>query len=667
MFKKIIISIINIVIILTIRCGIIEPERTTGSLSIKVIKQDKIDKLSKPTEILNSVKCIINKGSKEKYNDYLTDTGSSFYGQITDLSPGNDYSVLLYGKNASNDIVARGYKSEVKVISNEITEVTITWNHYTTTLISPPYGSITICNKPNFDWYDVNGAIFYELIVAQDTLFSNPVINIADLSGSSYLDTLTLSNSTYYWKIRCQDSQGNWGSWSNIFNFVIYLQDLRLISPTNGSRIYNNNFLCFDWYDVNGAILYELIVAQDTLFSNPVINIADLSVSSYVDTLVLSDGTYYWKVRAKDIAGNFSDWSKIWDFELINLLSWKYQTGGHVHSSPAIASDGTIYIGSGDDNIYALNTDGSLKWKYQASESVHSSPAIGSDGIIYFGSNDNYIYALTPNGSLKWKYQTSDIVYSSPAIGSDGIIYVGSSDNYIYALNSNGSLKWKFQTDGHVHSSPAISSDGTIYVGSGDDYIYALSTDGSFKWKYRTGDIVYSSPAIGADGTIYIGSNDNYIYALTPNGSLKWKYQTSGAVVYSGIFYSSPAIGSDGTIYVGSNDNYIYALTANGSLKWKYQASGGGCSSPAIGADGTIYVGSVDNYIYALTPNGGLKWKYQASGDVESSPAIGTDGTIYVGSVDGRFIYALKGNVLGLASSAWPKFRHDNNNTGRIN
>ena len=36
-------------------------------------------------------------------------------------------------------------------------------------------------------------------------------------------------------------------------------------------------------------------------------------------------------------------------------------------SSPAIGADGTIYVGSYDDNLYALTdngTSGSLKWKY---------------------------------------------------------------------------------------------------------------------------------------------------------------------------------------------------------------------------------------------------------------------------------------------------------------
>jgi hypothetical protein len=118
--------------------------------------------------------------------------------------------------------------------------------------------------------------------------------------------------------------------------------------------------------------------------------------------------------------------------------------------------------------------DGTLKWRYQTGSGIVSSPAISSDGTIYVGSNDSYLYSLNPEGTLKWRYQTGSGIGSSPAIGSDGTIYVGSGDHYLYALNSDGTLKWRYQTGNNVGSSPAIGSDGTIYVGSWDNYLYAI-------------------------------------------------------------------------------------------------------------------------------------------------------------------------------------------------
>ena len=65
-----------------------------------------------------------------------------------------------------------------------------------------------------------------------------------------------------------------------------------------------------------------------------------------------------------------------------------------MYSSPVIGSDGTIYVGSDDHNLYAINPDGSKKWNFKTRFEVSSSPAIGSDGTIYVGSEDNYLYAI---------------------------------------------------------------------------------------------------------------------------------------------------------------------------------------------------------------------------------------------------------------------------------
>ncbi|TKJ39007.1 hypothetical protein CEE36_10540 [candidate division TA06 bacterium B3_TA06] len=109
----------------------------------------------------------------------------------------------------------------------------------------------------------------------------------------------------------------------------------------------------------------------------------------------------------------------------------------------------------------------------------------------------------------------------------------------------------------------------------------------------------------------------------------------------------------------------LWAAPDNGDVKWQYGTGKSVTSSAAIGSDGTIYVGSWDYYLYAINPDGTLLWRCETQGTVESSPAVGPDGTIYIGSNDGN-LYALEGSSQGLASSAWPKFRHDRSNTGRF-
>jgi len=82
--------------------------------------------------------------------------------------------------------------------------------------------------------------------------------------------------------------------------------------------------------------------------------------------------------------------------------------------------------------------NGGLLWRYKTDAPLMSSPAIGPDGTVYFGSYDNNLYALNPNGSLKWKHITGGYVVSSPAIGNNGTADFGSVDYYVYALNPDG-------------------------------------------------------------------------------------------------------------------------------------------------------------------------------------------------------------------------------------
>jgi outer membrane protein assembly factor BamB/DNA-binding MarR family transcriptional regulator len=310
---------------------------------------------------------------------------------------------------------------------------------------------------------------------------------------------------------------------------------------------------------------------------------------------------------------------------------WNYTIGWPIErASPSVSSDGTVYIGAGDDKLYAFTPKGTYKWNFTTGDDIQSSAAIGLDGTIYFGSMDNNLYAIYPNGTKKWNYTTGWCVYSSPAIDSDGTIYVGSRDGKLYAIYPNGTKKWDFSTTMRIFSSPAIDSDGTIYIGSFDGSLYAVNPNGTQKWSYATGsNIWFSSPSIGLDGTIYIGSDDKKLHAVYPNGTQKWTFTANEMV------RSSPAIGLDGTIYFGSDDYKVYAIYPNGTERWSLGTGGIVYSSPSIGFEGTIYVGSNYGRLYAIYPNGTIKWFFTTIDRVMSSPAIGSDGTIYVGEMQG--------------------------------
>lgn len=357
-------------------------------------------------------------------------------------------------------------------------------------------------------------------------------------------------------------------------------------------------------------------------------------------------------------------------------LLWSDTTGGGIRSSPAIAGDGTVYIGSLDSNLYAVDEKGTLKWQYSAGGEVYSPPAIGTDGTIYFGSIDGYLYALEDSvtyGKLRWQFAASGAIRSPTLIGAQGILYFKAVPNKFYAVNPNGTEKWVYTPETGVGNDGAgvtLSPDSaTLYfiagTGSGPATraeVYAIDTSGTLNWTIDIGAIPFNypadvSPLVDTGGIIYVPTLDAPFYAINPDGSEKW--QTSFNV---STLRSTPALGPDGTIYVGSSSSLIAINSSDGSFGWSFPTPSGRSvyTSPAVDSAGVIYFGDDDNWnLYAVDPDGTLKWTFSQGGvnlfpDIAGSPAIGWDSTVIFGSASTNIIYALGKELTGLNEESQP-------------
>jgi outer membrane protein assembly factor BamB len=134
-------------------------------------------------------------------------------------------------------------------------------------------------------------------------------------------------------------------------------------------------------------------------------------------------------------------------------------SGEVFNTGVALGADGsTIYLGSAKSTSHTLyavtdgGTSGSLKWSQSVgTSSLVVSPAIGSDGTLYVSSADGNLYAVMDGGtsaSLRTFFGggggvlvnvSAAVGYkalSMPAIGSDGTIYMSSdTDRNVYAYN----------------------------------------------------------------------------------------------------------------------------------------------------------------------------------------------------------------------------------------
>lgn len=271
-------------------------------------------------------------------------------------------------------------------------------------------------------------------------------------------------------------------------------------------------------------------------------------------------------------------------------LIWKLQLSDKElgKCNLAVANDSTIYIvstGKGS-SIYAVTSQGQLKWKRQFTNLL-TSPALAQDGTIYIGNENGTLSALNPDGSENWQYRTSDKIVAAPIIDAEGSIYV-CSGTLIHALNPKGKLLWKYDVKQHITASPIIDSEGVLYVAAGNT-VTALYSNAPYAPKNLTAStdrfnnvtLTWTEGAGEENGFIIeqklsgneyrqIGKafrdTDKYTISAVPSGSYTYRikaYNSSGESPYSNEAEVNipAAIGSSGQVavarfYVNKTDYY---------------------------------------------------------------------------------------------------------------
>lgn len=332
-------------------------------------------------------------------------------------------------------------------------------------------------------------------------------------------------------------------------------------------------------------------------------------------------------------------------------VSWKFRTLGKILSSVAFNHGGNIiYFGNTYGHVYALrSSDGSVVWSYKTGGAIVASPKVNLDGTVFVGSHDKALYALDgKTGSIVWTSVLDCDVWSSVAIDDErGLVFTGcasdksnvvdsENSSYIFALNAtSGKLVWKFLGAKSVFSSPVLAPGGrTVFFASLDHNIYALEREtGKLIWSLDTGSEIESSPVVSrVDGTLFVGLIKDQLIAVNTvsgplAGKIKWTVDTGGEVV------SSPVLTEDGRVFIGSGDGRIIALNqTDGSLIWSPATHDYVSASVAVSRDNEVFAASSDKFVYAMNGvDGSIIWKFQTGAAVVATPALFPEDNMLVG------------------------------------
>lgn len=347
---------------------------------------------------------------------------------------------------------------------------------------------------------------------------------------------------------------------------------------------------------------------------------------------------------------------------------WRFQTQGPVNSSPAVVN-GLVIVSSVDGNIYAVEaTTGVQRWRFTTrgerrftAPGIHgaiprtermpdpfdvflSSPTV-VNGTVYIGSGDQSVYALDAgSGALRWRFEAGDVVHASPAV-VNGVVYVGSWDRNVYAIDAEtGRERWRHTTGGDtvmynqvgLASSPAVF-DGIVLVGGRDGRFHAVdAATGKERWTHdNRGGWTIGSPAV-RDGVVYFATSDGRRFKALDvrTGVLRFDLANKA------ISFSSPALAGS-VVFYGTSDGWVHGVDIRtGAFTAHFQTDG----SRENGAKWTDSTGVMQTGgMYPDRTLDGMMIGMRTMmtvGSVLSSPTI-VDGVLYVGSTDGQ-LYAIR-------------------------
>ena len=344
-------------------------------------------------------------------------------------------------------------------------------------------------------------------------------------------------------------------------------------------------------------------------------------------------------------------------------INWQFKTGDRILSHPVVDGN-TVYFGSLDSSIYALDINsGTKKWSFKTSSPIRSQAVVKGE-ILTFKSG-NSVYALDPNnGEEIWSYLGNpvdkvqldywDYHSGSPAIYRSSVFFGFQNGRVLGFDLQTGKIAYEIKRE---NSAPVLSGliieNGILYFGDWNGIVYAYNLDDDkLAWQKATYD-EQPYPTFGqitgqlsmAGNMLYFGSRNPKLSVLDiRNGHTSWSYVES-----EGGWISGDPLIADNILYIGGSDNHeMLAFDAlTGEVTWKFLFLNNNFSQPVIFQDYLLFTtgdaytvfgnSPGKGYLYALDKSSGILKQFECIGGNNFTSLRVKNGNAYFGSSDGNF------------------------------
>jgi PGF-pre-PGF domain-containing protein len=234
-----------------------------------------------------------------------------------------------------------------------------------------------------------------------------------------------------------------------------------LVSPTNGART-RNTIPTFDWSDVTdfSGVIYEFTIEA---YDSPVLTKSCIG-SAYAIKIheALPEGTYHWRVRTIDGAGNFGDWSETRSFT-IELVPPITVNLGTVHAGTPQVADFTQY------NVFMIKVT-IITLRNVDNVEIYIKESIGKPAWV-----------SEPSGTMYSIYATVTTNIASSDISS-AVILFQLPKSWILQNEIDAGTTTLLRTGSDWHTLP------TTPVGGDENYSYFDATTTGFSLFVATGE-----------------------------------------------------------------------------------------------------------------------------------------------------------------------------------
>ncbi|MFN4133644.1 MAG: hypothetical protein ACK4GQ_04670, partial [Candidatus Hadarchaeales archaeon] len=326
-----------------------------------------------------------------------------------------------------------------------------------------------------------------------------------------------LNDNLYYWRIQ-RKFNNKWYAWVAPWSFRVDTlppSPPDLYSPPD-STITNDNTPLLQWTtpaENSYPLTYQLMISRNTTFTDlvPGYNPSPWLSDNFHEVSELPDNTYYWKVKAKDNAGNEGVYtSYYWSFRIDTrppAVPSPIATPQYVRPQPNLDWPAVTLDNAGETEL----TTPIFYQVYISTDPGFPPAATQTSGWI---TDDNWIAtpATANNTTYYWKVSARDNIWN---VSENSAVLSFVVDNRpptivtLYRPDNNADLQtltvnfeWYHASDGEsgienywiqIDDEPAFTSpfiENTLRPPGENSYLFSFSSYGTYYWRVKAIDFV---------------------------------------------------------------------------------------------------------------------------------------------------------------------------------